>query len=247
MEQKYQCNSCEQPVEPNWKYCRYCGTAQPKRQPIEVESSIKAEPLTIEEHIEFDKDLYYSVLSTRTNRKSLIDKKEELAGEINSLLDQLQSGLVTREYAMPKIKKIKEQVSLISEKQEEYKGIPESLPVETLNDEIAAANERLKKIDKLEEDENISKETILEAKQRSQQSLDLLKNQQSKIFGHIRNWKAELKETIKENRKEIEHLYVRFKTGELTEETYNERKKNMVEETATKERVVEAINKILDD
>ncbi len=48
----------------------------------------------VQKEVEFNRELYYDVLSTRSHRLELINRKKELMGAIDALLDQVQSGLV---------------------------------------------------------------------------------------------------------------------------------------------------------
>lgn len=256
----HQCDRCQKKVEDRWKYCRYCGnklTRQPARQveiefdPVAIQQEVfqqridsQPEPEPEPEPV-FDKQLYYRVLSTRAERSIIIKKKNELKAEIASLLEQLKSGLVDREYVTPKIKDLKEKVTEISNKEDQYSEIPEELPIEILNEEIESAEQRMKRIDKLKNDENVSKQTIEEARKRSKESLHLLKDQQSKIFGHLREWKSELQQKKDKLRKDVEHLYVKFKTEELTQEAYSERKERIIEDIQNYEETIYNIEQIL--
>ncbi|MHA2090127.1 MAG: hypothetical protein ACW98K_04645 [Candidatus Kariarchaeaceae archaeon] len=247
------CNSCDREVQATWKYCRYCGSVQPKREIVvtQIESTETIEDLgssqqEVQKEVEFNRELYYDVLSTRSHRLELINRKKELMGAIDALLDQVQSGLVTRDYALPKIKEVKAQVVEVTQSEKQYENLPDKLPLEVLLDEIDAAEERLHKIDALKHDPVISKEAIRDAKNQSEESLDLLRDQQSKVNGHLRVWQSELRSELDGERKEVEQLYIRFKTGEITEEAYNERKTKRTDAITTKDNVMQLISNMLD-
>ncbi|MHA2253302.1 MAG: zinc ribbon domain-containing protein [Candidatus Kariarchaeaceae archaeon] len=244
------CDTCNTVVQPTWRYCRYCGKSLPKRDsPVEEEAQqdVLTEKIeTKREEVSFNKDLYFQVLSTRSHRSELINQKKELLQSVNSLLEQVQSGLITRDYAVPKIKELKEKVTSISTEEKEYEGIPEKLPLEVLLDEIDAAQTRLRKIDDLKSDPAISKEAIKDAKMQSENSLRLLKEQQSMVNGHLRNWQVDLKRDLDKNRKELEQLYIRVKTGEITEETYEERKQTKSKMITATDGVLQLILQMLD-
>ena len=80
---------------------------------------------------------------------------------------------------------------------------------------------------------------------RAEQSLDLLKEQQSTIFGHLRIWKKELEGNVTQVRKDIEHLTIRFKTEEITKEAYEEKKLTLVKSIENDEEVIVSLKSIL--
>ncbi|MHA2172318.1 MAG: hypothetical protein ACXAB7_20810 [Candidatus Kariarchaeaceae archaeon] len=229
-------------MQATWKYCRYCG----QTDATETIEDLGSSQQQVQKEVEFNRELYYDVLSTRSHRLELINRKKELMGAIDALLDQVQSGLVTRDYALPKIKEVKAQVVEVTKSEKQYENLPDKLPLEVLLDEIDAAEERLLKIDALKHDPVISKEAIRDAKNQSEESLDLLRDQQSKVNGHLRVWQSELRSELDVERKEVEQLYIRFKTGEITEEAYNERKTKRTDAITTKDNVMQLISNMLD-
>jgi len=253
MSQNLQCSQCENRVEPTWKYCRYCGNKLDINRPQESPQAGIADREEIErkidvevKHVEpFDKKLYYKVLSTRAERSVILKRKNKIRQEIDSLLEQLQAGLIGKDTVLPKVKELKEEVQSINQQAKSFSNIPEELPIEVLNDEIEAAKQRLRKIEYLKSDENLGKDTIREAKQRTQDSINLLREQQSEIFGHLRSWRADLEQNIETVRKDIEYLYVRFKTDEITESSYQEKKEKLVASIENDQEVVEILQRIL--
>ncbi len=247
----FKCDSCNRNVQATWKYCRYCGSVQPKRNESlstnnEVSSISDLETIPETEEVAFDRDLYHKVLSTRSHRSELIEEKKKLLESVNSLLEQLQSGLINRDYALPKITELKTKVKTVTEEEKQYEDMPEKLPLEVLLDEIDAAKNRMKKLEDLKNDPAISKEAIKDAKVQSEEALRLLKEQQSMVNGHLRNWQADLKTQLAKDRKELEQFYIRFKTGELTEEAYEERKSKKSKEITTSDGVLQLISRMLE-
>jgi len=248
------CSRCSNQVQSSWKYCRFCGNklefaekkvAEPVTQGADLKIEEPEPKEELSEEYSFDKKLYYRVLSTRAERSVIMKRKEEIRGEIDSLIEQLQAGLVGKDHVLPKVKELKEEVKKINDENKSYSNIPDELPVEILNDQIIAAKQRLRKIDLLKSDDNLSKDTIREAKSRTEKSLELLRDQQSKIFGHLRSWKDQLKSDIEEVRKDIELLYVRVKTEEITEETYKDKKEKLVKSIQNDEEVLASLEQIL--
>ena len=225
---------------------------QPKREIVVTQTEVteaiedlESSEQPVQEEVEFNRELYYEVLSTRSLRLELINRKKDLMGAIDALLDQVQSGLVTRDYALPKIKEVKAQVAEVVQSEKQYENLPDKLPLEVLLDEIDAAEERLHKIEALKHDPAVSKEAIRDAKSNTEGSLDLLLDQQSKVNGHLRVWQSELRSELDVERKEVEQLYIRFKTAEITEEAYNERKNKKTEAITTKDRVMQLISNMI--
>ena len=200
----------------------------------------------VKEKVVFDKDLYYKVLSTRSERTELIKEKNKLKDDTAALLEQVESGIISREYALPKIKELKTQVVDVNKREEKFKDLPSQLPVELLLDQIDGAEKRLKKIDELKKDPAITKEAIKEAKTRSENALILLREEEAVISGHLRSWRADINSDLEKARKELEQLYIRVKTGELAEDSYKEKKKSKAAEIAKLSNISSMLKNILD-
>jgi chromosome segregation ATPase len=243
------CPFCGQKINNNWKYCRFCG------EKVEVQTTkneIKETPEEIteveevkEDKVVFDKNLYFSVLSTRSRRREISRKRSELLSEVNALLDQVKNGLTSKEYATSKIKEYRAEVDKLNKENEKFASLPDTLPIETLIDEIEAAEDRLEKLKDIKANENISKETIKDANRKYEENLALLRDQQSKINGHLRLWVNQLKSDLTEKRKELEMLYVKKEMGEITDEVYQERKTNAAEKITELDNVVKTVEIML--
>lgn len=244
------CPSCDQIINTNWKYCRFCGVKldiQVKQEPVVEEPAIE-EPEDIDEpepEPEFNADLYYKVLSSRGKRRTLNQQRKELLDEVNSLLEQVKSGLTSRDYALPKIKSLKSQVESLNAEAEKFSNVPETLPLETLLDEIESAENRLEKLKDMKADDNISKNTLKEAQKRYEENITLLRDQQSKVNGNLRTWNNGLKAKLKEKRKDLEMLYIKKETGELTESAYAERKDGLVKEINDLDNITKTVDLML--
>lgn len=247
MSNQKSCPSCRKVVEQSWRYCRYCGAAQPKDEEVKKPEELEVNNITreIKEKVEFNKDLYYNVLSTRSERTEFIKQKTQLKKDISSLLEQVEAGVVKRDYALPKIKELKAEVEKVNVNEAKFKDLPSQLPVEELLDQINDAEQRLKKIDDLKNDPAITKEAIREARKRSEDTIILLREEYSVIAGHLRNWHITVKNELKEERKNLEQLYIRMKTGELTEESYEEKKKAKVSEVSKLVNIDDMLSNIL--
>ncbi len=221
------CSSCSKAVEDTWRYCRYCGAALARAE-MKKPEIVRNITEKVKSKVNFDKDLYFNVLSTRSERTELLKQKKEVNNDIKSLLEQLETGVITKEYALPKISELKKEVQKVKSAEEKFKDLPSQLPVEILIDQIDEAEQRLKKIDLLKNDPAITKEAIAEAKERAEETIVLLKEEYSVIAGHLKQWQSDVKVDLAKERKNLEQLYIRMKTGELTEESYEEKKKKKV-------------------
>lgn len=245
MSGKPTCGSCQNEVEPTWRYCRYCGAAQNRiRKPqVEIEHEVTRE---VKEKVVFNKSLYKEVLSTRSERTELIKEKQKLKDDIASLLEQLESKVITREYALPQIKELKSEVDDVSKREEKFKDLPSQLPVEVLLDQMDDAEDRLDKIDDLKNDPAVTKEAIREAKKRAEEAILILREEYSVVAGHLRTWHSEVSNQLDEERKNLEQLYIRMKTGELTEESYKEKKVAKVAEVSKLSNIVDMLQTMIE-
>ena len=226
------CPHCNKDIQPSWRYCRFCGKS------VELHEDDSAELNEIKEEIKFDKDLYFKVLAVRGTRDKLEKERKKVNNDIDALISQLDEGLISRDYALPELNKLKEKVKEFKEDEDDYEDLPEDLPMEVLISEISDAEERIKKIEKLKKDPSVSKESVIDARTKAENTLEMLNAQYALIIGHMRNWISDIKSEIKEERKELEALYIRFKTGELVEESDEEKKTIQAKKLTTMQRKV---------
>ncbi len=251
-EQGDKCPTCDKIVKSSWKYCRHCGEKVTKKSVTvdeEIDGSIlgQSQPSLheISSEPEFDRDMYYTVLSTRERRGRLSKEKKKLKEDITALLSQLKSNLITREYATPKISELKTRTQSVNEKLSTFKELPTELPVEILNDEIDSVKETNRKLDKLKSDETISKDAIKSEKEKAKETLLLLQDQKSKVSGHVRNWLADLNSDLNSERKDFDSLNIKFKIQEITEDTFLERKETVVDKIEELDNVIKMIENLI--
>jgi chromosome segregation ATPase len=232
------CPHCNKDIQSSWRYCRFCGKS------VEIHDDA-SEINEIKEEVSFDKDLYFKVLAVRGTRVLLEKERKTVKADIDSLLNQLKEGLVDRDYALPELKKLKEKVKEFKEEEDDYDDLPDELPIEVLISEISDADERIKKIEKLKKDPSVSKESVQDARTKAENTLAMLNAQYDLVIGHMRNWLSDIKSEIKQERKELEQLYIRFKTGELVEESYEEKKGTQAKKLTTMTSVEEIVAKMI--
>lgn len=246
------CSTCNNTTKDFWRYCRHCG------QKLEAVTATSVEQL--EEEVfekedlslhdvtpapEFDRDLYYKVLSSRDKRSRLSKRKIKLKEDISALLTQLQSKVITREFAAPKIAVLKVDVASVNEQLAEFKDLPTELPIEILNDEIEAVKAKIRKLEKLKADETISKDAIKVEREKANETYSLLQEQKSGVSGYLRNWLDDVKGDLKTKREEFDSLNIKFKIEELTEETFAERKAVVVEKIEELDGITTMINNLI--
>ncbi|MCH8905756.1 MAG: hypothetical protein IH840_01600 [Candidatus Heimdallarchaeota archaeon] len=248
------CPTCENPTQANWKYCRFCGSLLEK----EVEEDIEEEE-SVDESIEeleaaeevvpsspFDQDLYFSVFVSRSERNRISRQKSALKSEIGALRQQWNSDLISADYMKENMGRIKVEVSALVEKEKKFGDLPEELPIEILVDEINAVKRRIKKIEKLQKDETLSKDGIRDAVQRAKSSMGLLRDEHSKLVGHIRIWQGGLKDDLRDARGDLEQLNIRFRIEEITEESFKERKEALVKKIEDLDNVLTTTKKVVE-
>ncbi len=249
------CPSCEQEIASNWKYCRFCGSKLEYTTPaarvnvdtekVSLEDDSEFESALPKKQVEFDKDLYMKILTSRSERKEIVKQKSELIEEIDSLLEQLKSGIVSREYIAPKIKKLKEEVRQLNERESKFGNLPDVLPVEVLVDELDSARERYHKLSQMKNDKSVSKQTLTEAKKQYLDNIKLLEDQKSTVDGYLRSWQKELHDQLEESRRQIELLYIKSQTGEIIDEVYEKRKADARDNISKIEKIIALIEQIL--
>ncbi|MFV2015298.1 MAG: hypothetical protein ACC656_07720 [Candidatus Heimdallarchaeota archaeon] len=225
------CPTCNNTTKEFWRYCRHCGQKLegfPQSKAEELDEKVfEQEKISLHDvtpQPEFDRDLYYKVLSNREKRSRLSKQKIKLKEDISALLAQLQSKVITREFAAPKIEELKVSVASVNKDLTEFKDLPTELPIEILNDEIDAAQAKIRKLEKLKSDETISKDAITVEREKAREILTLLQEQKSKVAGYLRNWLDDVKNELKEEREDFDSLNIKFRIQEITDDTFKERK-----------------------
>ncbi len=240
------CPSCEREIEKNWRFCRFCGTRLDTIQNHEPEASslnneneavslteetpvLEEEPTPPTPH-KIDRETYRRIILTRDKRRRLALEKKELVSQIDSLLEQVRAGLLTKESVLPEIQKIKKRKEEIEKQEKEIGELPEELPIEKILDEEGRIRDKLRKLDLLRKDDSVSKETIAETKRELQAELDTIRMKKHLEQAELKKWLADLKQELSDKRKELEKLYVNLQLGELSKEKYEELKQQFTKE-----------------
>lgn len=252
MAESNNCPTCNNTTKEFWRYCRHCGqklegvslsTVEELDESVFEQEKISRHDLSPKQ--EFDRDLYYKVLSSREKRNRLSKQKLKLKEDISVLLVQLQSNLITREFAAPKIAELKINVTSVNEQLSEFKDLPTELPMEILNDEIDGSKAKIRKLEKLKSDETISKDAIKAEKEKANETLRLLQEQKSQVSGYLRNWLDDVKIELKNERKDFDSINIKFKIQEITEESFKERKETTVEKIEELDGIAVMINNLI--
>lgn len=250
-EQGDKCPTCNNFVKNTWKYCRHCGEKVVEKSEVideVVDESVMDDLESMHEvssEPEFDRELYYQVLSSREKRGRLSKEKKKLKEDIATLLTQLKSKLITRDYATPKIAELKSRTQSVNDKLSDFKELPTELPLEVLNDEIDSVKITIRKLDKLKSDESISKSAIKAEKEKAKETLLMLEDQKSRVSGHVRNWLADLNSELDSERKDFDSLNIKFKIQEITEDTFKERKEKVVDKIEELDNVTSMVDRLI--
>ncbi len=254
------CPSCGKDVQTNWRFCRYCGIrldfekepsssiestpdTEETIQILEKELGIKPDKEVIEE--ELDKEKYERIIFTRDRRRRLNEEKKELLSKIDELLEQVRAGLLKKDAVMSEIQKIKKRKEEIEKEEAEIGDLPETLPIEDLLDEEEEIKQKIRKLDLLKKDQSVSKETLLDTIQEYKEKLSSIRERKLKEQVKLQKWLAELKSELKNQRKQVEKLYVRFQLGELSKEKYEKEKTKLSKNLERKNELIIFLEELL--
>ena len=239
------CPSCSREIKTTWKYCRYCGNNLQQSKDASASNETVLESLPSTSEISIDKETLFKILKTRKQRNSINKKKSELKAEIKHVMEQKKAGFLDNDLVVEKIKKLKAGVEEVNKLEDSLSGIPESLAIEELVDQIDATKERIVKIKSMKEKKGISQDTLENELKKSLATLDLLKAEHSKIGSRIRTWQNEFEAIRNSLKKDLEALNLKKELGEISANYYNEEKKKYIEDLESYDFVIKNIDLIL--
>lgn len=248
-----ECHYCRNPVQSHWNFCRKCGArliqkeekeelvikeeiVEIAREDPESPTGMIYEPLEIEE-IEVDKkeeereltdeelvERIADVIIKREDFNALLKKKTDLDDEINKLLDRVKSKLVPRDEALPRIQKLKEEVEVVSAKENDFENFSAILPIEEIIEDRSNIRSKLKKLSALKGDKAVSKATLEEMETKFKKNIENLTLKLNIELAKMRKTFDALERKMKSLQRELEVLYVNSQTGELSEADYAKHK-----------------------
>ena len=268
-----ECPYCGNPVQPTWNFCRRCGArlirddepfdiSPPKEEVVEGGSrttvnestSIFEKPLEIEEEKEKEeKELsddeliarIADVIIKREEYNSLLKRKKELNQEIDKLLERLKHKLIPRDEALPLIGKLKEEVKEVMGKLKEFENFSGILPLEEIIEDRNNERRKLKKLRSLKGDRTISKETYQEMESKYKKNIEQLTTKLNLELAKMKKTFDAIERKMKSLRRDLEILYVRYQTGEISEEEYKKQKEEKSKEIEEFKKVYDFVKRLL--
>lgn len=265
-----ECPYCHNPVEPTWNFCRRCGARlfpqEEKEEPVVEEPAIEdpssptgviyERPLEIEEKEEeeekekelSDDELVARIADTIIKREEyneLLHKRKQLNEEIDVLLDRVKNKLIPRDEAMPRISQLKKEVQAVKTKLKEFEDFSAILPIEEIIEDRNNERKKLKRLKGLKGDKAISKATYEEMEAKYKKNIEILNSKLNIELIKMKRTFDALQEKMKALQRDLEILYVRFQTGEISEEAYKKAKLEKSEEITKFKKVAETVDRIL--
>jgi chromosome segregation ATPase len=227
------CPRCGKPSKVGMKYCMYCGASLEKKDAWFAEEKVEIsdfEPAkeTIEEPLgveEIPEDIK-AQLELRTKLEEIIGETSTLTGEIDKLMEGLSGEISVEEYKS-EIKTLKNRVMELRREREEVEKLIKPLPLEQLSREKEGLRERLEKLKSVYKSKEISSETFEKLRKEYESEFDEIRKKHRREKDRVENWIGTLEKERKKIQEEIELLYARYKTGELTDKEYQETKEEL--------------------
>lgn len=268
-----ECHYCRNPVQSQWNFCRKCGarlvhkedpeefvvkdeiveiaTEDPESptgmlyEPLEVEE-VKVEEeekkeLTDDELVERIAD----VIVKREDYNALLKKKVDLDDEINKLLDRVKNKLIPRNEALPRIKKLKEEVESISALEDKFENFSAILPIEEIIEDRNNEKKKLKKLSGLKGDKAVSRATLEEMETKFKKNIKNLELKLNVELAKMRKTFDALEKKMKTLQRDLEILYVNSQTGEISEREYKQHKQEKSVEIDRMKKVSKTVANIL--
>ena len=254
-----ECTRCGEEINEKWLFCRFCGNRVKSEFSSEPSDSISYEE-SFSEDFDEDDDIstpeevieelsleeVYSIITTRDKRHTLNTMKKDLSAEIDKLLERITLKLLPREDALEQLAHLKTQKEEVEELKASLPVISQDLiPLEILIEDEEIAKGKLHEINILRKEGTVSKDTIRKAKQEYENQLDSIKDELGLELGRMRAWHADLTQDLKDKRTKLEMLIVRKRTGELTEDEYEEKRVTHADEIKTCEFASEFIGRLI--
>ena len=269
-----ECHYCRNPVQPHWNFCRKCGARQvhkdeselvikseeiieiAKEDPesptgmiyeplepeeIKVEEKEEKKDLTDDELVERIAD----VIIKREQFNALLKKKTELNDEINKLLDRVKNKLIPRDEALPRIKKLKEEVESVTSQEDEFANFSAILPIEEIIEDRNNERQKLKKLGGLKGDKAVSRATLEEMETKFKKNIENLTTKLNIELAKMRKTFDALERKMKALQRDLEVLYVNSQTGEITTKQYEQHKQDKSTEIDKMKKVSKTVASIL--
>jgi len=267
-----ECPYCGNPVQPTWNFCRRCGArlikdeepfdiSPPQEEKVEESSTAVStstmfeKPLEVEEEKEEKKEKELSddeliariadIIIKREEYNSLLKRKKDLNQEIDKLLERLKHKLIPRDEALPLVGKLKEEVKEVNERLKNFEDFSGILPIEEIIEDRNNERRKLKKLRALKGDKTISKETYQEMENKYKKNIELLTTKLNIELAKMKKTFDAIERKMKSLRRDLEILYIRYQTGELSEEEYAKQKEKKSKEIEEFKKVYDFVKRLL--
>ncbi|MEA2071431.1 MAG: zinc-ribbon domain-containing protein [Asgard group archaeon] len=249
---EYRCPVCGKPVLPTFKFCKSCGARLPKEMFKKKQESkdIYSDSLPSDEksespEIEKIEPEIVQALAVKGRLLTIDKEMEEILEEIENLEERVKVGLIPKEDAKKRIKKLNQRFVEIRIDKKKLKKGTVSIPIFDIIKSKEQSEERLEKLEGLKKEKAISQKTYEKMKQEYKEAIAKASREITNEIVKMEHWKDQLKKELQQKREELERLFVRKSTGELSEEEYAEEKEELAEEIKNWEAAIEELKKTL--
>lgn len=269
-----ECHYCRNPVQSHWNFCRKCGARllhkdEPEliitKEVIEIAKEdptsptgmiyepLEPEEIEVEDKDEEKKELtdvelverIADVIVKREDYNALLKKKVEINEEVDKLLDRVKNKLVPKNEALPRIKQLKEEVELVTSKEDEFENFSAILPIEEIIEDRNNERKKLKKLSGLKGDKAVSRATLEEMETKFKKNIENLTTKLNIELAKMRKTFDALENKMKSLQRDLEVLYVNSQTGEISEKQYEKHKVEKSEEIERMKKVSKTVAEIL--
>ncbi len=269
-----ECHYCRNPVQSHWNFCRKCGARllhkdEPEliitKEVIEIAKEdptsptgmiyepLEPEEIEVEDKDEEKKELtddelverIADVIVKREDYNALLKKKVEINEEVDKLLDRVKNKLVPKNEALPRIKQLKEEVELVTSKEDEFENFSAILPIEEIIEDRNNERKKLKKLSGLKGDKAVSRATLEEMETKFKKNIKNLTTKLNIELAKMRKTFDALENKMKSLQRDLEVLYVNSQTGEISEKQYEKHKVEKSEEIERMKKVSKTVAEIL--
>ena len=269
-----ECHYCRNPVQSHWNFCRKCGARllhkdEPEliitKEVIEIAKEdptsptgmiyepLEPEEIEVEDKDEEKKELtddelverIADVIVKREDYNALLKKKVEINEEVDKLLDRVKNKLVPKNEALPRIKQLKEEVELVTSKEDEFENFSAILPIEEIIEDRNNERKKLKKLSGLKGDKAVSRATLEEMETKFKKNIENLTTKLNIELAKMRKTFDALENKMKSLQRDLEVLYVNSQTGEISEKQYEKHKVEKSEDIERMKKVSKTVAEIL--
>lgn len=270
-----ECHYCKNPVQSHWNFCRKCGARlvhkdepelvvkseelieiakeDPESPTGMIYEPLEPEEIEVEDKEEEKRELtddelverIADVIVKREEYNALLKKKTELDDEINKLLDRVKNKLIPRNEALPRIKKLKEEVEEVSYQEEDFENFSAILPIEEIIEDRNNERKKLKKLGGLKGDKAVSRATLEEMETKFKKNIENLTTKLNIELAKMRKTFDALERKMKSLQRDLEVLYVNSQTGEISTVEYEQHKKEKSKEIDRMKKVSKTVASIL--